>query len=316
MAEKKALREAYGEVLAELGAKDSRVVALDADLSGSTKTAVFGKKFPERFFNMGISEQDMMVTACGLAATGKIPFVSSFAVFATGRAWEQMRNSVALTGLNVKIVATHAGITVGEDGKSHQALEDLAITRVLPGMTVIAPADAVETKKAIVAVYEHVGPCYVRLTREKFPVHYDDSYPFKIGRAHRAREGRDVTFVAVGICFHLALEAAELLQKKGVSARVVNMSTVKPLDKGELAAAARETGAVVTVEEHNVIGGLGSAVCEALSSECPVPVERVGMQDEFGMSGNARALLEHYGFTPENLTAAAEKAIKRKQKRA
>lgn len=311
--ETKATRNAYGETLAALGARDENVVALDADLSGSTKTAFFGKKFPDRFFNFGISEQDMMVTACGLATTGKIPFVSSFAMFATGRAFEQIRNSVALCNLNVKICASHAGITVGEDGKSHQALEDIAIMRVLPNMTVVVPADATEASKAIEAVYKHQGPCYVRLGRASIPVLYGDDYAFELGKAHVLREGNDVTLVGCGVGVYLCRDAAELLDKQGISARVLNLATVKPIDKEALISAAKETGAFVTVEEHNILGGMGSAVCEVLSQHCPVPIEMIGMKDCFGTSGPALELLDYFGLSAGKIAEAAGRSMSRKQ---
>jgi len=252
-----ATRDAYGEALAELGETNKDVVVLDADLSGSTKTAIFAKKFPERFFNMGIAEQNMMGTAAGLAASGKIPFASTFAIFATGRAWEQVRQSIAYPKLNVKIVATHAGITVGEDGASHQSVEDIAVMRVIPNMTVIVPADGVETKKVINEIVRYRGPVYVRLSRGKSPVVLDDSYSFEIGKGVVLKDGTDVSLIACGVMVYKALQAADILGKEGVSARVINISSIKPIDVDLIIRAARETGCVVTAEEHSIVGGLG-----------------------------------------------------------
>lgn len=307
-----ATRDAYGEALAALGETNKDVVVLDADLSGSTKTAVFGKKFPERFFNIGIAEQDMVGTAAGLAAAGKIPFVSTFAIFATGRAWEQVRQSVAYPKANVKIVATHAGITVGEDGASHQSVEDIAIMRVIPNMTVIVPADGIETKKAIKALADYKGPVYIRASRGKSPVVLDESYIFEIGKGKILKDGSDVTLVACGIMVPKALEAADALAKEGVSARVINISTIKPIDAELIIRAAKETGAMVTAEEHSIIGGLGGAVAEVLAENCPVPMKRVGVEDKFGTSGDADKLMELYGLTAENIAKAAREIIKKK----
>ncbi len=314
MTEKIATRDAYGEVLVELGRELKDLVVLDADLSQSTKTAGFAKLFPERFFNMGIAEANLMGTAAGLAAAGKIPFVSTFAVFATGRAWDQVRNSIVYPDLNVKICATHAGITVGEDGASHQTLEDLALMRALPGMTVLVPADGPETKQVIRTVAGHQGPVYVRLGRPSVPVVVDEDYQFKLGEIVTLRAGRDVAIFACGIMVAVALEAAELLTEKGISAQVLNVSTIKPLNSEQVAKAAGETGAVVTCEEHNIIGGLGSAVAEALGEYCPVPLERVGVKDVFGQSGKPGELLVHYGLTAQDVANAAERAVFRKQR--
>lgn len=309
MVEKIATRDAYGKALAGLGHLNSDIVVLDADLSGSTKTAVFAREFPQRFFNMGIAEANMMGTAAGLAAAGKIPFASTFAVFATGRAFDQVRNSICYPQLNVKIAATHAGLTVGEDGASHQSVEDIALMRVLPHMTVLVPADGPETELAVRAAAEYVGPVYLRLGRPQVPVIFGTDYSFEIGKAALLREGSDVTLVACGYMVGPALAAAKMLAAKGIEARVLNMSTIKPLDGDALLVAARETGAIVTAEEHSIIGGLGSAVAELLSQEYPVPVLRVGIQDTFGESGPPEELLEKYGLTGADIVRAAKKAM-------
>jgi transketolase len=308
-----AVRDRYGKVLARLGETRPEIVVLDADLSGSTKTAVFGKKFPERFFNMGIAEQNMIGTAAGLAKGGKVPFASTFAIFATGRAWEQIRQAVAYSAVNVKIVASHGGVTVGDDGGSHQSVEDLALMRVLPNMVVIVPADAVEMEKVIECILDYQGPVYVRGARIKFPIIYGDDYEFRIGRGTVLRVGRDLALVGCGLMVHHALEAAEILAKEGLGCRVINMSTLKPLDEDLLLAAARECGAVLTCEEHLVTGGLGSAVAELLSERCPVPLKRVGVTDTFGISGQPEALLKHFRLMPEDIAAAARQLFARKE---
>ncbi|MGA1819488.1 MAG: transketolase family protein [Thermoplasmatota archaeon] len=305
----KNMRPGFGEALVELGEKYHQVVALNADLSGSTTTAMFDKAFPERFFNVGVAEQNMMGISAGLAATGKIVFASTFAMFATGRAYDQIRQSIAYPKLNVKIVATHAGITVGGDGASHQMHEDLALMRVLPHMTVIAPADYWETKKAVLKVAETPGPCYIRTGRTDTPLIYDEEYDFQIGKANRLRDGDDVTIIAIGLMVAKALEAAEVLKKKGISARVVNMATLKPIDKNMIIEAARETGAIVTAEEHNMIVGMGSAVAEVLADYEPVPQRRVGIPDVFGESGESEELMEAYGLTVENIVENAKTAV-------
>jgi len=310
--QKIATRDAYGETLLELGRENEKVVVLDADLSGSTKTASFAKEFPERFFNAGIAEANMVGMAAGLAAGGMIPFASTFAMFAAGRAFEQVRQSLAYPKLNVKIVATHGGITVGEDGGSHQSVEDLAIMRAVPNMTVLCPADGPETTAAIRAAAAFDGPMYIRLGRSKVPVVCDDTADYRIGRGKMLREGNDVTFMTTGLMTAHALEAAEILASENVSARVVHFGTIKPLDMDLVLHCARETGAVVTAEEHSVIGGLGSAVCETLSEGMPVPVERVGLRDVFGQSGTADDLLVHYNLMPGDLVEAAERALRRK----
>lgn len=307
-----ATRDAYGQALAELGAMNDRVVVLDADLSKSTKTNDFKKVFPERFFNIGIAEQNLLGTAAGFAAAGKIPFASSFAVFAVGRAYDQIRNSIAYPNLNVKIAATHAGLTVGEDGGSHQMLEDIALMRALPNMTVIVPADGVETKQAIMAAAEYEGPVYIRLGRPKVPVLFDEAYSFQIGRGVVLREGSDVTLVATGIMVSKAMEAAEALAAEGVSAAVVNISTIKPIDAELITEQAKKTGAVVTCEEHNMYGGLGSAVAEVLVENAPVPMARVAVEDSFGESGLPDQLLEKYGLTASAIAEKAKAVIARK----
>lgn len=304
-------REAYGRTLVRLGELSRDVVVLDADLSSSTQTALFAERFPERFFNMGVSEQDLICTAAGLSLTGKIVFASSFAIFITGRCWEQIRNSVALPGCNVNIVATHGGLTVGKDGASHQALEDIAVMRAIPTMTVIVPGDAVETRKAVEAAAWYDGPVYIRLTRENLPVIDSDERPFRIGVGWEVRPGRDVTLFGIGLMLHAALEAAELLAAEGISARVVNLSTVKPVDEHIIARCAAETGAAVTAEEHNVCGGLGDAVGEVLLRRCPIPLERVAVRDAFGRSGDPKELLEYFELTPQAVAAAARRAIAR-----
>jgi transketolase len=307
-----ATRDAYGEALKELGAVNNNVVVLDADLSKSTKTTVFAKAFPERFLNMGIAEQNLVGTAAGLAAAGKIPFASTFAIFATGRAYEQIRNSVAYPKLNVKIAATHAGLTVGEDGASHQMLEDLALMRALPNMTVIVPADAEETRQAIQTAAAMQGPVYIRLGRLGVPVLFDHTYKFAVGKAVQVAAGSDATIIATGMMVGVALEAAQSLQAEGIKARVLNMATIKPIDREAIVLAAKETGAVVTAEEHNIIGGLGSAVAEVLVETVPVPMMRIGVQDTFGESGTPNALLQKYGLTAENIAAAVRAVIARK----
>ena len=290
-----ATRESYGNALLELGAENPDVVVLDADLAAATKTGVFKKAYPERHIDCGIAECNMVGIAAGLATTGKIPFVSSFAMFAAGRAFEQVRNSVGYPHLNVKIGATHAGITVGEDGASHQCNEDIALMRTIPGMVVMCPADDVETKAAVKAAAAYEGPVYMRFGRAACPVINDrPDYKFEIGKGTVVREGEDVTIAATGICVGSALEAAEMLSEEGISAEVINICTIKPLDEEIIVNSARKTGKVVTAEEHSVIGGLGSAVCDALCKSYPVPVMKIGMQDVFGESGSAAALVEKY----------------------
>ena len=310
--EKQATREAYGQALEALGAARQDVVVLDADLSKSTKTNMFQNKYPERFFNMGIAEQNLMGVAAGFAAAGKVPFASTFAVFATGRAYDQIRNSICYPRLNVKIAATHAGITVGEDGGSHQALEDINLMRGLPNMTVLVPADGPEAYNAVMAAAEVEGPVYIRLGRSAVPTITDPDEAFVIGKGKCLREGADVTLIACGMMVAVALDAAELLAAEGVSAAVIDMSTIKPIDRALIGEWAGKTGAVVTAEEHNVIGGLGSAVAEVLALDKPVPMEMVGIEDVFGESGTAAALVEKYGLTKEHIADAAKRAIARK----
>lgn len=313
MGERIATRDAYGKALIHLGETNPNIVVLDADLSKSTKTDGFSKKFPERFIQMGIAEADMMATAGGLATAGKIPFASTFAIFAAGRAYDQVRNTIGYPGLNVKIAATHAGVTVGDDGGSHQSIEDIALMQVIPGMTVLNPADATEAEKLIYAAAEHVGPVYIRLGREPMPTVFDETYKPVIGKAVRLREGNAATIIATGIMLERALIAADLLKEKGVNVRVINMHTIKPLDVDEVVAAARETGAIVTAEEHSVIGGLGSVVAETVVRHCPVPMELIGIQDRFGQSGSPAQLLEAYGLNPEHIVKAVEKVIERRK---
>jgi len=312
MPEEIATRVAYGEALLALGRRNPKVVALDADLSGSTKTSLFAREFPERFFNLGVAEQNLMGVAAGLALAGFIPFASTFAIFATGRAWEVIRQSIAYSAANVKIVASHGGITVGPDGGSHQALEDLALMRTLPNMVVIVPADAVEMRGAVEAVAEVEGPCYVRGGRIKFPVIHPPDYRFRVGKGVCLREGKDVTLAACGLMVHQALAAARELAAEGISAEVLNLATVKPLDQELVAASAAKTGCVVTCEEHLVSGGLGGAVAEALAESCPVPLERIGVRDTFGISGTPQELLAYFGLTPADIKAAARRVMERR----
>ena len=306
---KKATREAYGEALVELGKINENVVVLDADLSGSTKTSVFKKAFPERHFNVGIAEADLIGTAAGFAACGKIAFASTFAMFAAGRAFEQIRNTVAYPKLNVKIAPTHAGISVGEDGGSHQSVEDIAIMRAIPGMVVLSPADATETKKMVFAAAEYEGPVYIRMGRLGVPVLFDDNYDFQIGIVNTLRDGNDVTIAATGLMVAEALKAAEELEKEGISVRVINVGTIKPLDGETILKAAQETKFIVTAEEHSVIGGLGSAVSEFLSEVHPTKVKKVGIYDKFGQSGTGEELLQKYELTAEKLISVIKENL-------
>ena len=310
---KMATREAYGLALAEFGEKYD-IIVFDADLSKSTKTDTFKKKFPERFFNTGIAEANMMSTAAGMAACGKIVFASSFAMFAAGRAFEQVRNSIGYPGLNVKIGATHAGISVGEDGATHQCLEDIGIMRTIPGMVILNPADAAESILAVEAAIKHKGPVYLRFGRLAVEDIFDRAtYKFELGKGVQLADGTDVTLIATGLMVPEALKAKEMLAEKGVSARVINIHTIKPIDRDIIAKAASETGAIVTAEEHNVIGGLGSAVAEVLCETCPCPMLRIGTQDKFGKSGTPAALLEEYGLTARHIAEKALDAIKLKK---
>ena len=313
MAQKIATRESYGNALAALGEKYDFVV-LDADLAAATKTGIFKKKFPERFFDCGIAEGNMMTVAAGIATTGKPVFASTFAMFAAGRAFEQVRNSIAYPHLNVKIGATHAGITVGEDGATHQCLEDLGVMRTIPGMVVLNPADDVEARACVEWALNYVGPVYIRFGRLAVPVVFDEAdYKFEFGKNLTVREGTDVTIMATGTMLYMAIEAAEKLAEEGISARVTNVHTIKPIDKEDIIEAAKTTGCIVTAEEHNILGGLGAAVAEVVCENCPVPVLRVGVEDKFGKSGKVPALLEAYGLTTENIVAKAKASIAAKK---
>ena len=312
MTGKMATREAYGKALAELG-KQYDMVVLDADLSKSTKTESFKKQFPERFINTGIAEANMMSTAAGLASCGKVVFASSFAMFAAGRAFEQVRNSIGYPGLNVKIGATHAGISVGEDGASHQCLEDIGLMRTIPNMAIISPADAVEAKAAVEAAIKHYGPVYLRFGRLAVPILFDEAtYQFEWGKGVQLEEGKDVTVIANGLMVPEALKAKTMLEEEGISAKVVNIHTIKPIDADIIIKAAKETGAIVTAEEHNIIGGLGSAVAEVLVENAPVPMKRVGVEDKFGKSGKPSELLEWYGLTARNIAAKVKEVLEMK----
>jgi len=308
-------RDIYGQTLVKLGGENRDIVVLDADLSSSTRTAKFKEKFPDRFFNMGVSEQDMMGTAAGLAAAGKIPFASTFAVFSTGRAWEQIRQAICLSRFNVKIVASHGGLTVGEDGATHQSLEDIGLMRIIPNMTVLVPADGYEAGAAIETAAKHSGPFYIRLSREKFPVLYDPGTDFRIGEARIHSEGTDATIIACGIMVHLALLAAESLKLEGFDVGVINMSSIKPIDRAAIKNAAQKTGAIVTAEEHSIIGGLGSAVAECLAEEEPVFLERIGIKDRFGISGRVDELMKEYNLTKEDLVQAVKNIVAKKKSR-
>lgn len=305
---KSATREAYGLALAEFGEKYD-IIVLDADLSKSTKTDTFLKKFPERFFNTGIAEGNMMSTAAGLASCGKIVFASSFAMFAAGRAYEQVRNSIGYPKLNVIIGATHAGISVGEDGATHQCNEDIALMRTIPGMTIINPADDTEARLAVAAALDHNGPVYMRFGRLAVPVIFGDDYKFEIGKGVELKDGSDVTIIATGLMVNEALQAYEMLKEEGISARIINIHTIKPLDEEIVLKAAKETGAIVTAEEHSVIGGLGSAVCDVLAEKCPVPVLKLGINDTFGHSGPAPKLLDEFGLRAVNIVEKAKQVI-------
>ncbi len=306
-----ATRESYGNALKELAAEGAdNLVVLDADLSAATKTGIFKKAFPERHINCGIAESNMMCVAAGLSTMGLVPFASSFAMFASGRAFEQIRNSIGYPHLNVKIGATHAGISVGEDGASHQCCEDFALMRSIPGMTVICPADDVEAKQAVKAAYALDGPVYLRFGRLAVPVFHSDDYKFEIGKGEVITEGTDVTIIANGLMVAEAIEAEKMLKADGISAEIINIATIKPLDKELVVNSAKKTGKVITVEEHSIIGGLGEAVCAALSEECPTPVKRIGVNDEFGHSGPAKDLLKQFGLSAENIYKVAKEFVK------
>ena len=299
--EKKATRQSYGETLEKLGEKYKDIVVLDADLSAATKTSIFAKKYPERFFDMGIAEANMMGTAAGMATTGKAPFVSTFAVFAAGRSYDQIRNSICYPNLNVKICATHAGITVGEDGATHQMLEDISMMRTLPNMKVLSPADDIETKWAIEEAYKQKGPVYVRLSRLATPVIYDENQEFEFGKMIQFGNGTDGTVFATGDVVAEALKAKEILETKGIDIRVIDVHTIKPIDEDMIVKCAKETRKLISIEDHSIIGGLGSAISEVLTSKCPVRLERMGIVDEFGRSGKAEKLIEFYGLSSKKI---------------
>ena len=298
---KKATRESYGEKLAELGKENKDIVVFDADLSGATKTSIFAKTFPERFFNMGIAEQDMMSTAAGMSTFGKLPFVSTFAMFAAGRAYDQIRNSICYPNLNVKICATHSGITVGEDGATHQVLEDIGMMRGLPNMTVMTTSDDIQTKWAVKAISKMEGPVYLRLCRLATPVIYEENQKFEIGKAVQLGEGTDGTIFATGVVVSEAIKAKEELEKQGINVRVVDVHTIKPIDKEMIIKCAKETKKLVSVEDHSVIGGLGTAIADVLAEECPTKLTKLGIKDTFGKSGKATELLKYYGLTAEGI---------------
>lgn len=308
---KVATRESYGKTLVRLGETNKDLVVMDADLSGSTKSGEFRKAYPDRFFNMGIAEQDMYGAAAGLALSGKVVCASTFAMFATGRAFEIIRNSIGYTGANVKICASHAGITVGEDGASHQTFEDIALMRTIPGMTVVNPSDGVSAEKLIEQVIDTYGPAYVRLGRSAVPVVYDEDEEFEIGKAKMLKDGKDITIIATGIMVAEAMEAVAILEGEGIDARVIDMHTIKPIDTEAIIKAAEETGAIVTAEEHSIIGGLGSAVCEVTAEECPVKVRMVGQLDTFGSSGKPEELKKEYHMTAADIVAAAESLLQK-----
>ncbi|MDF2566630.1 MAG: Transketolase, C-terminal subunit [Oscillospiraceae bacterium] len=306
----KATRDSYGETLVALGEEYDNLVVLDADLAKATKTEMFMKKFPERFIDCGIAESNMMGVAAGIASTGKIVFASSFAMFAAGRAFEIVRNSIGYPHLNVKIGATHAGISVGEDGATHQCCEDIALMRTIPGMVIINPADDVEAKAAVRAAAKHVGPVYMRFGRLAVPVFNDEaSYKFEIGKGIQIKDGNDVTIIATGLMVNEAIEASKVLKEQGINARIINIHTIKPIDKEIIIKAAKETGVLVTVEEHNIIGGLGSAVCDVVTESVPVPVVKIGVEDQYGMSGPALELLKVFGLSAENIVEKTKYAL-------
>ncbi len=312
MVELMATRDAYGKTLVKLGKENQEIVVLDADCSSSTRTSMFREAFPDRFFNFGVAEANMIGFATGLATCGKIVFASTFAVFGSCRVFDQVRTSIAWPKLNVKIVVTHAGISVGEDGASHQAIEDIALMRSLANMTVIVPADGIETEKAIIACSKISGPFYIRLGRAKFPIVFSDDYEFKIGKGTILKDGKDATIIAIGLMVFEALQAASDLEKEGISTRVINMSTIKPIDKEIIIQAAQETRAIVTCEEHSIIGGLGSAVAEVLVENCPVPMKRIGAPDKFGFSATPAELLERFGMKSTHIVKAVKEVVSKK----
>lgn len=310
--EERPTRDGYGDGVVEAAIRDERIVVLCADLTESTRNLAFHERFPDRFIQVGVQEQLLAALSAGMALAGKVPFITSYAMFCPGRAWEQVRTNICLNNANVKIIGSHAGVSVGPDGATHQAIEDIAITRCIPNLTVIAPCDAVEAEKATMAIATHIGPCYLRLAREKTPVFTTSGTPFEIGKATILRDGKDVAIIACGSLVWNALKAAEELAKKGVDAMVINSHTIKPLDEKTIIAAAKKCGAVVTVEEHQIHGGLGSAVAECLSQSLPVPQEFIGVHDRFGESGAPKELIEHFGMGVSHIVAAAKKVIKRK----
>ena len=307
---KMATRDGYGNALAKLGHEYDNVIVLDADLAGSTKTGVFRKEFPERHINCGIAEGHMISVAAGLATMGYVPFASSFAMFASGRAFEQIRNSVGYPQLNVKVCASHGGISVGEDGASHQCCEDFALMRSIPGMAVICPADAVEAAAAVKALYETSGPAYMRLGRLAVPVFHDEDYTFTIGKGEVLKDGSDVAIIANGLMVYEAMKAGEMLEEQGINAMIINMATIKPIDEELVLEAARKCGKIITCEEHSIIGGLGEAVCAVLSEKLPTPVKRIGVNDEFGISGPALELLKKFGLSAENIVKVTQEFCK------
>ena len=306
-----ATRDSYGNALVELGQNHKNIVVLDADLAGATKSGTFKKAFPDRHFNCGIAECNMVDVGAGLSTMGLVPFVSTFAMFAAGRAYEQVRNTIGYPHLNVKICATHGGISVGEDGASHQCCEDFGLMRTIPGMTVMCPSDDVEARKMVHAAYEMEGPVYIRFGRAATPVYHDDSFTFTVGKGEVLQDGTDVAIIATGILVPEAIEAGKRLAEMGIKARVINMATIKPLDEELVVKAARECGRIITVEEHNMIGGLGEAVCTAVAEHCPVPVHRIGVNDEFGHSGSAAALLEQFGLTADHIVEQTQTFCKK-----
>lgn len=301
-----ATRDGYGEALVELGAEHSNLVVLDADLAGATKTGVFKKAFPDRHFNFGIAEGNMMTAAAGMAADGLVPFASSFAMFAAGRAYEQVRNSIGYPNLNVKIGASHGGISVGEDGASHQCCEDFALMRSIPGMTVICPADNIEAKAAVKAAYAHQGPVYLRFGRLAVPVFHNEDYKFEIGKGEVLKDGTDVAIIANGLLVYEAIQAGQILAEAGINAMIINMPTIKPLDEELVLSAAKKCGKIITCEEHSVVGGLGEAVCSLLCEKLPTPVRRIGVNDEYGLSGPAATLLKKFGLCADNIVAVTK----------
>lgn len=304
--EKKATRQSYGEALLELGKENGNIVVLDADLAGATKTGIFAKEYPDRFFDMGIAEQDMMSTAAGLATCGKIPYASTFAMFAAGRAYDQIRNSICYPKLNVKICATHAGITVGEDGATHQMIEDISLMRTLPNMTVISTSDDIQTKWAVKEISKINGPAYLRLARLSTPIIYNESQKFEIGKAVQIGDGTDATIFATGVTVSEAIMAQRILKEKGINVRVIDVHTIKPIDKEMIVKCAKETKKLISIEDHNIIGGLGSAISEVLTDECPTKLIRIGIKDTFGKSGKAIELMKYFGITAEDLVKILE----------